>query len=74
MAQSATFATKLPVDLIALLQTVCERLGLRKNFLVETSIREKLEDLLDAEDLQTAMREASGFHEWKAIKKQHKLS
>ena len=36
------------------------------------SIREKIEDLLDAYDLREAMKEASGFHSWDALKKELK--
>jgi len=45
-------------------------LGLRKNFVVEAALREKLEELLDAEDLRDAVREATGFHPWEAVKKE----
>jgi len=62
------FATKLPPDLTAELDAVCRKLGLRKNFVLETALREKLEDLLDAADLREAMREATGFHAWKDVK------
>ena len=64
------FATKLPSDLTAQLDFVCKKLGLRKNFVLETALREKLEDLLDAEDLREAMGEATGFHAWDDIKKE----
>lgn len=64
-----SFATKIPSDLKKSLDKVCEKLGLRKNHIVETALREKIEDLLDAHDLQTAIREATGFHSWKDIKK-----
>jgi hypothetical protein len=63
-------ATKLPVDLTRALDEVCKRLGLRKNFVLETAIREKLETLMDAEDLQEAVREATGFHSWERVKKE----
>ena len=55
------FATKLPSDLTAQLDMVCRKLGLRKNFVLETALREKLEDLMDAADLRDAMNEATGF-------------
>ena len=64
------FATKLPSDLTAQLDLVCKKLGLRKNFVLETALREKLEDLLDAEDLWEAMSEATGFHAWDDVKKE----
>jgi len=63
------FATKLPSDLTAQLDVVCKKLGLRKNFVLETALREKIEDLLDAEDLRDAIREATGFHPWEEVKK-----
>lgn len=69
MARAAAFATKLPPSLMATLDQVCQRLGLRKNFVVETALREKLEDLLDTHDLREALQEATGFHSWHAVKK-----
>lgn len=64
------FATRLPEDLIQLLDDVCQRTGLRKNHILETALREKLEDLLDAEDLKAAQQEASGFHRWEDVWKE----
>jgi hypothetical protein len=37
---------------------------------IKIALREKLEDLLDAEDLREAMNEATGFHAWDGIKKE----
>lgn len=71
MAQEA-FATKLPADLKNSLDKVCEKLGLRKNFVIEAALREKLEDLMDTYDLQEAIKEASGFHAWGNVKKEMK--
>ena len=73
MARAAAFATKLPPDLMEILDRVCQELGLRKNFVVETALREKLEDLVDTHDLQEAVKEASGFHAWSSVKKELKL-
>lgn len=64
------FATKISSDVKKQLDYVCEKLGLRKNFVIESALREKIEDLLDSHDLQTAMKEASGFHDWKKVKKE----
>ncbi len=68
------FATRLPSDLTAQLDAVCRKLGLRKNFVLETALREKLEDLLDAADLRNAMNEATGFHAWSKVKKESRRS
>lgn len=73
MSRVTAFATKLPSDLTAALDRICELLGLRKNFVVESALREKLEDLVDAHDLQQAMKEATGFHAWRDVKKHLKL-
>ncbi|MDP2599813.1 MAG: hypothetical protein Q8P84_03655 [Deltaproteobacteria bacterium] len=73
MSRETAFATKLPTDLKETLDEVCERLGLRKSFVVEQALREKLEDLLDSEDLRAAIKEASGFHSWESIKKSLKI-
>ena len=66
--KTQTLAAKLPADLTETLDAVCKRLGLRKNFVLETALREKIEDLLDAEDLREAMQEATGFHAWAEVK------
>jgi len=66
--KNQALATKLPQDLTESLDAVCNRLGLRKNFVIETALREKLEDLMDAEDLREAISEATGFHSWESIK------
>lgn len=68
MARNEAFATKLPPELMKTLDNVCERFGLRKNFVVEQALREKLEDILDTFDLQGAMKEAAGFQNWKDVK------
>lgn len=73
MANSEALATKLPLDLKRMLDQVCEKLGLRKNFVIEAALREKLEDLLDANDLQLATKEATGFYSWGSVKKSLKL-
>ena len=69
MDKIEVFATKLPRELKGRIDEVCELLGMRKNFLVEEAIREKIEDLLDAYDLRQAMKEATGFHAWDTVKK-----
>ncbi len=70
MKNTTAFATRLPIRLARALDVLCKRLGLRKNFVVEAALREKLEELLDAEDLRDAVREATGFHPWEAVKKE----
>jgi predicted DNA-binding protein len=69
MIKNEVFATKLPADVKKRLDEVCALLGIRKNFVVEEAIREKIEDLLDAHDLRQAMKEATGFHSWESLKK-----
>ena len=69
MIKNEVFATKLPADVKKRLDEVCALLGVRKNFVVEEAIREKIEDLLDAHDLRQAMKEATGFHSWGSLKK-----
>lgn len=61
-------STRISVELAELVDVVCGRLGLKKSFVVEQALREKMEDLLDAEDLNRDMGEASGFHDWKVVK------
>ncbi|MBI2339573.1 MAG: hypothetical protein HYU99_04270 [Deltaproteobacteria bacterium] len=69
MSREEALATKLPADLKKNLDSVCKKLGLRKNFVIESALREKLEDLLDTHDLREAIREATGFHDWEPVKK-----
>ena len=68
--KTQALATKLPVDLTETLDEVCKKLGLRKNFVLEVALREKLEDLMDAEDLREAIGEATGFHRWEKVKRE----
>lgn len=68
MARNTAFATKLPGELVDELNDVCKRFGLRKNFVVEQALREKIEDILDTLDLQDAVKEADSFHDWKDVK------
>lgn len=72
MKATTPFATTLPRQLAQALHEVCRTLGLRKNHVVESALREKLEDLLDAHDLDGAIREATGFHSWKSVKQELK--
>ena len=72
MVMNRTFATKLPGELIARLDAACRTLGLRKNFVVEEALRGKIEDMLDAEDLRQAVKEATGYRSWDAVKKRRK--
>jgi predicted transcriptional regulator len=64
------FATRLSPGLKKALNGICRRFGLRQSFVVETALREKIEDLLDAEDLRNAIAEGSVFHGWEAVKKE----
>ncbi len=72
--KNEVFATKLPHNLKEQLDEVCALLGLRKNFLVEETLREKIEDLLDAYDLKQALKESTGFSPWESVKKARKSS
>lgn len=72
MAASEAFATRIPGGLKRALDEACEKLGLRKNFVIEAALREKLEDLLDAHDLEGSVKGAAGFRSWNEIKKELK--
>lgn len=69
---STAFATKLPAGLKKSLDEICEKMGLRKNFVIETALREKIEDLIDSYDLAESMKNATGFHSWEGVKKELK--
>lgn len=72
MPSNQAFATKLPPDLKRALDDVCRRFGLRKNFVVEQALREKLEDLLDAFELEEARKTATSFRKWEEVEKELK--
>jgi predicted transcriptional regulator len=60
--KTAALSTRIPTDLADQLDAVCDRLGYRKTRLIELALREKLEDLLDAQDLRDAAAEETRFH------------
>jgi predicted transcriptional regulator len=68
--KDTAISTRIPPDLARLLDAVAQRTGLKKTFIIEAALREKLEDLLDAEDLRGAIGEASGFHRWEDVKRE----
>lgn len=67
MPATEAFATKIPPDLKRALDDLCRRYGLRKNFVVEQALREKIEDLLDTFALEEARQTATGFVPWDAV-------
>ena len=66
--KTRTLAVRLPVPLIEALEAVCKQLRLQKSFVVETALREKIEDLVDAEELREAVKQATGFLAWEEVK------
>lgn len=58
---SEPFATRLSPEVKQALTDICRRYGLRKNFVVEQALREKLEDLLDTFELEAARQSATRF-------------
>lgn len=70
MSVQQTFATKLPAELKRTLDDVCRRYGLRKNFVVEQALREKLEDLMDAHDMEEARQTAVSFRSLANVEKE----
>ena len=67
--KSIPFATKLPEDLTKSLDAICKEMGLRKTFVVEKALREKIEDLLDSRDLREAIEEETSFQNWPEVKR-----
>lgn len=61
MIRTKTLTTRLPAKLKGELDQVCRQFGLKKNFVVEQTLREKLEDLLDTFDLKRAVKTGTGF-------------
>jgi len=70
MKANVTFATKLPPDLTRTLDRVCARYGFRKNHVVEQALRDKLEELIDAFDLDEARQTAVSFKPWGEVEKE----
>jgi len=66
--KTAALSTKLPVELLRTLDLVCKRFGMRKNHVIETALREKIEDMLDSEDLKQAISEETRLHDWNTVK------
>jgi predicted transcriptional regulator len=64
------FATRLPPEVIRALDEVCERYGLRKNFVVEQALRDKIEDLVDAFELEEARKDGVSFTPWEEIERE----
>jgi predicted DNA-binding protein len=67
--KTRALATRLSAELVDALDEVCRKTGMRKNFVLEAAIRDKIEDVLDAEDLRLAMSEATGFSSWAEVKR-----
>jgi predicted DNA-binding protein len=70
MARNEAFATKIPGELKRALDEVCRKHGLRKSFVVESALREKIEDLLDSYDLKEAIEQGVSFRPWSDVKKE----
>jgi len=70
MAVSEAFTTKLPPELKEALDQVCRRFGLKKSFVVEQALREKLEDLVDTFDLEDARSTAVVFRSWEEVEQE----
>jgi hypothetical protein len=62
--KTRTLAVSLPADLLDALDAVCKRLRLRKSFVGEAALKEKIEDFIDAGDLRKAVQHARDFHAW----------
>lgn len=74
MAATAALTAQIPLELKQVLDEVCKRYGLRASAIVEQALREKLEDLVDSEDLEEAQRTAVGFRSWADVKRELKES
>ena len=70
MTTSQAFTTKLPPELKEALDHVCRRFGLKKSFVVEQALREKLEDLVDTFDLEDARSTAVVFRKWEEVEQE----
>jgi len=62
------------MDLKEALDGVCRRYGLLMSLVVEEALREKIEDLVDAHDLEEAQRTAVSFRSWDEVEAELKES
>lgn len=69
MKTRQTFSAKIPSELKKLLDKVCRMAGVKKQFVVEEALREKIDDILDAYDLREAIKSSGEFYSWESIKK-----
>jgi hypothetical protein len=67
MAATAALTTQIPLDLMQMLDEICQRYGLHTNLVVEKALREKLEDLIDSHDLEEAQRTDGSFRSWEDV-------
>lgn len=66
--KTAALSTRLPDELASQLDAVCEQFGYRKSKLIEIALREKIEDLLDANDLREAVAGETRLHAWSDVR------
>lgn len=62
------FAVKLPEGLVRALDQVCKQYGYKKQALVEAALWEKLEDILDAYDLDVELKKPQKLHPWSHVR------
>lgn len=74
MANTAALTAQIPSSLKQMLDEVCEKYGLHTSLVVEEALREKLEDLVDAHDLEEAQRTAVGFRNWESVEDELRAS
>ncbi|MCL5055523.1 MAG: hypothetical protein M1169_06205 [Firmicutes bacterium] len=70
MSRVEVFSAKISPELKKLLDKVCRMAGVKKQFIVEKALHEKIEDLLDAYDLREAIKNAYEFYSWGSVKKE----
>jgi hypothetical protein len=74
MAGTTALTAQIPLGLKEMLDQVCAQYGLHTSRVVEEALREKLEDLVDAHDLEEARQTAVGFRSWENVESELKTA
>ncbi|MDI7267160.1 MAG: hypothetical protein QME96_04105 [Myxococcota bacterium] len=69
---TSPLSSRVPTEIAEALDLVCRRFRLKKNLVVAAALREKIEEIFDAEDLREAITSANGFHDWTTVRAEHR--
>jgi prophage antirepressor-like protein len=66
--KTVAVCARLPEDLSIQLNDVCDALGYKKNRFIEIALRAKIDEVLDAQDLEEAVEDETGFSSLDAVR------